>query len=185
MSPLSPRPANQAFLFLSCQMIKISPGRLFSILFFTFIALALFNSRLIEIAAFVLSFHSVLSRNRALRVLVEACCFIVSNFPWRYPVCTHHRMKITTTSLCLSAAFKEICPGGLGYHVTNPYVYKPKPPPPPPVRPEVYERGDGQRPVITHPKPTVAISPLPVPTVQQPVEAFGFTERHLPVRGEP
>ncbi|XP_053538479.1 latent-transforming growth factor beta-binding protein 1 isoform X2 [Ictalurus punctatus] len=82
-------------------------------------------------------------------------------------------------------AFKEICPGGLGYHVTNPYVYKPKPPPPPPVNPEVYERSDGYRPVITHPKPTVAISPLPVPTVQQPIEAFGFTERHLPVPGEP
>ncbi|XP_053535332.1 latent-transforming growth factor beta-binding protein 1 [Ictalurus punctatus] len=80
-----------------------------------------------------------------------------------------------------TAAFKEICPGGLGYHVTNPYVYKPKPPPPPPVNPEVYERSDGYRPVITHPKPTVAISPLPVPTVQQPIEAFGFTERHLPV----
>ncbi|KAF4084511.1 hypothetical protein AMELA_G00129520 [Ameiurus melas] len=80
-----------------------------------------------------------------------------------------------------TAAFKEICPGGLGYHVTNPYVYKPKPPPPPPVNPDVYERGDGYRPVITHPKPTVAISPLPVPTVQQPIEAFGFTERHLPV----
>ncbi|XP_060789204.1 latent-transforming growth factor beta-binding protein 1 isoform X4 [Neoarius graeffei] len=77
-------------------------------------------------------------------------------------------------------AFKEICPGGLGYHVTNPYVYKPKPPPPP-VNPEVFERGDGHRPVITHPKPTIAISPLPVPTVQQPIEAFSFTERHLPV----
>ncbi|KAM9465783.1 latent-transforming growth factor beta-binding protein 1 isoform 2-T2 [Clarias gariepinus] len=79
-------------------------------------------------------------------------------------------------------AFKEICPGGLGYQVTNPYFYKPKPPPPPPVNPEVHERGDGHRPVITHPKPTIAILPLPVPTPQQPVEAFGFTERHLPVR---
>ncbi|KAF7704852.1 hypothetical protein HF521_021924 [Silurus meridionalis] len=77
-----------------------------------------------------------------------------------------------------TAAFKEICPGGLGYHVTNPYVYKPKPPPlPHPVNPEVYEH-----PVITQPRPTVAISPLPVPTAQQPVEAFGFTERHLPFR---
>ncbi|GAA6109014.1 latent-transforming growth factor beta-binding protein 1 isoform X1, partial [Tachysurus ichikawai] len=78
-------------------------------------------------------------------------------------------------------AFKEICPGGLGYHVTNPYIYKPKPPPAPPVNPEVYERGDTHHPMLIHPKPTTAIAPLPVPTVQKPIEAFGFTERHLPV----
>ncbi|XP_060789206.1 latent-transforming growth factor beta-binding protein 1 isoform X6 [Neoarius graeffei] len=92
--------------------------------------------------------------------------------------CPHGYKRFNSTR-CI-AAFKEICPGGLGYHVTNPYVYKPKPPPPP-VNPEVFERGDGHRPVITHPKPTIAISPLPVPTVQQPIEAFSFTERHLPV----
>ncbi|KAK2843882.1 hypothetical protein Q7C36_012097 [Tachysurus vachellii] len=80
-----------------------------------------------------------------------------------------------------TAAFKEICPGGLGYHVTNPYIYKPKPPPAPPVNPEVYERGDTHHPTLIHPKPTTAIAPLPVPTVQKPIEAFGFTERHLPV----
>ncbi|XP_060789207.1 latent-transforming growth factor beta-binding protein 1 isoform X7 [Neoarius graeffei] len=101
----------------------------------------------------------------------EDCCGTIGT-SWGFHKCQKCPRK--------QSAFKEICPGGLGYHVTNPYVYKPKPPPPP-VNPEVFERGDGHRPVITHPKPTIAISPLPVPTVQQPIEAFSFTERHLPV----
>lgn len=66
------------------------------------------------------------------------------------------------------AAFKEICPGGMGYHVTPPYIYKPKPP-------------DGQghgNPPIRHQAPVDP--PVPFPTLQQPVEALSITERQLP-----
>ncbi|XP_064173266.1 latent-transforming growth factor beta-binding protein 1 isoform X1 [Anguilla rostrata] len=64
-----------------------------------------------------------------------------------------------------TAAFKEICPGGMGYTVTG--TYRPKPVNPPDSRPR-----------ITHEAPQVP--PLPLPTVQRPVEALSVTERQLP-----
>ncbi|XP_037397986.1 latent-transforming growth factor beta-binding protein 1 isoform X2 [Pygocentrus nattereri] len=78
-----------------------------------------------------------------------------------------------------TAAFKEICPGGMGYHVTTPYVYKPKPPPANP-----WNKPDNQgqpKPTIKHQEPVPGVLPLPFPTLQQPVEAFSFTERQLPI----
>ncbi|XP_036448595.1 latent-transforming growth factor beta-binding protein 1 isoform X2 [Colossoma macropomum] len=76
-------------------------------------------------------------------------------------------------------AFKEICPGGMGYHVTTPYVYKPKPPP---ANPWNQPDSHGQpKPTIKHQEPVPGVLPLPFPTLQQPVEAFSFTERQLPV----
>lgn len=76
--------------------------------------------------------------------------------------------------LSLLAAFKDICPGGMGYHVTTPYIYKPKPP-------NGHSQTDGQgqsKPIFTHQAPVDP--PVPFPTLQQPVEAFGITERQLP-----
>uniref|UniRef100_A0AAY5EAH0 Latent transforming growth factor beta binding protein 1 n=1 Tax=Electrophorus electricus TaxID=8005 RepID=A0AAY5EAH0_ELEEL len=73
-----------------------------------------------------------------------------------------------------TAAFKEICPGGMGYHVTTPYVYKPKLPPP------LHPHRQAM-PTIRHQEPTAGAPPVLLPTLQQPVEAFSFTERHLPV----
>ncbi|XP_077095578.1 latent-transforming growth factor beta-binding protein 1 isoform X10 [Siphateles boraxobius] len=71
-------------------------------------------------------------------------------------------------------AFKDICPGGMGYHVTTPYIYKPKPP-----NGHSQTNGQGQsKPIITHQAPVDP--PVPFPTLQQPVEAFGITERQLP-----
>ncbi|XP_066527076.1 latent-transforming growth factor beta-binding protein 1 isoform X2 [Hoplias malabaricus] len=76
-----------------------------------------------------------------------------------------------------TAAFKEICPGGMGYHVTTPYVYKPKPPPSNPRhQPDIH---GPPKPTIRHQEPTLGV--LPLPTLQQPVEAFSFTERQLPM----
>uniref|UniRef100_A0A9J8C634 Latent-transforming growth factor beta-binding protein 1 n=1 Tax=Cyprinus carpio carpio TaxID=630221 RepID=A0A9J8C634_CYPCA len=70
-------------------------------------------------------------------------------------------------------AFKEICPGGMGYHVTTPYIYKPKPP-------NGHGQTDGHRwPTIRHQAPVDP--PMPFPTLQQPVEALSITERQLPV----
>uniref|UniRef100_A0A8B9JHN2 Latent-transforming growth factor beta-binding protein 4 n=1 Tax=Astyanax mexicanus TaxID=7994 RepID=A0A8B9JHN2_ASTMX len=78
-----------------------------------------------------------------------------------------------------TAAFKEICPGGMGYHVTTPYVYKPKPPP---SNPRNHPDNHGQtKPTIRHQEPVPGVLPLPFPTLQQPVEAFSFTERQLPI----
>ncbi|XP_051723212.1 latent-transforming growth factor beta-binding protein 1 isoform X4 [Ctenopharyngodon idella] len=74
-----------------------------------------------------------------------------------------------------TAAFKDICPGGMGYHVTPPYIYKPKPP-------NVHIQPDSQgqnKPIIRHQVPVDP--PVPFPTLQQPVEALGITERQLPV----
>ncbi|XP_076852063.1 LOW QUALITY PROTEIN: latent-transforming growth factor beta-binding protein 1-like, partial [Brachyhypopomus gauderio] len=76
-----------------------------------------------------------------------------------------------------TAAFKEICPGGMGYHVTTPYVYKPKPHPPHRYHPKGPAHAT---PTIRHREPTAGAPPVPLPTFQQPVEAFSFTERHLP-----
>ncbi|KAI4903935.1 hypothetical protein NFI96_031938 [Prochilodus magdalenae] len=77
-----------------------------------------------------------------------------------------------------TAAFKEICPGGMGYHVTTPYVYKPKPPP---ANPWNHPDSHGPaKPTIKHQEP-MPVLPMPFPTLQQPVEAFSFTERQLPV----
>uniref|UniRef100_A0A8C1FXQ1 Latent-transforming growth factor beta-binding protein 1 n=1 Tax=Cyprinus carpio TaxID=7962 RepID=A0A8C1FXQ1_CYPCA len=70
-------------------------------------------------------------------------------------------------------AFKEICPGGMGYHVTTPYIYKPKPP-------NGHGQTDSHRwPTIRHQAPVDP--PMPFPTLQQPVEALSITERQLPV----
>ncbi|XP_051502465.1 latent-transforming growth factor beta-binding protein 1-like isoform X2 [Myxocyprinus asiaticus] len=78
-----------------------------------------------------------------------------------------------------TAAFKEICPGGMGYHVTTPYIYKPKPP-----------AGHGQtdsqgqnNPTIRHQVPVDP--PVPLPTLLPPVEAHSFTERQAPVSTVP
>lgn len=74
----------------------------------------------------------------------------------------------------LIAAFKEICPGGMGYHVTTPYIYKPKPP-----NGHSQTDGHGQsKPTIRHQAPVDP--PMPFPTLQQPVEALSITERQLP-----
>ncbi|XP_043119087.1 latent-transforming growth factor beta-binding protein 1 isoform X6 [Puntigrus tetrazona] len=73
-----------------------------------------------------------------------------------------------------TAAFKEICPGGMGYHVTTPYIYKPKPP-----NGHIHPDGHGQsKPTIRHQAPVDP--PMPFPTLQQPVEALSITERQLP-----
>ncbi|KAJ8250596.1 hypothetical protein COCON_G00225180 [Conger conger] len=68
-----------------------------------------------------------------------------------------------TLSTCIPA-FKEICPGGMGYTVTG--TYRPKP--------VIVNR----KPKIIHQEPQVP--PLPLPTVQKPVEALSVTERQLP-----
>ncbi|TRY90772.1 hypothetical protein DNTS_028646 [Danionella cerebrum] len=73
-----------------------------------------------------------------------------------------------------TAAFKDICPGGMGYHVTPPYIYKPKPP-------NGQGKTDGHvqnNPNIRHQTPLDP--PVPLPTLQQPVEALSITERQLP-----
>uniref|UniRef100_A0A673KU59 Latent-transforming growth factor beta-binding protein 1 n=1 Tax=Sinocyclocheilus rhinocerous TaxID=307959 RepID=A0A673KU59_9TELE len=73
-----------------------------------------------------------------------------------------------------TAAFKEICPGGMGYHVTTPYIYKPKPP-----NGHSQTDGHGQsKPTIRHQAPVDP--PMPFPTLQQSVEALSITERQLP-----
>lgn len=62
----------------------------------------------------------------------------------------------------------------MGYHVTPPYIYKPKPP-------NVHSQPDSQvqnKPTIRHQVPVDP--PMPFPTLQQPVEALGITERQLP-----
>ncbi|RXN29816.1 latent-transforming growth factor beta-binding 1-like isoform X1 [Labeo rohita] len=72
------------------------------------------------------------------------------------------------------AAFKDICPGGMGYHVTTPYIYKPKPP-------NGHSQTDSHvqnKPTIRHQVPVDP--PMPFPTLQQPVEALSITERQLP-----
>ncbi|XP_073682563.1 latent-transforming growth factor beta-binding protein 1 isoform X2 [Garra rufa] len=73
-----------------------------------------------------------------------------------------------------TAAFKDICPGGMGYHVTTPYIYKPKPP-----------NGHSQTDTHVQNKPTIRHQapvdpPMPFPTLQQPVEALSITERQHP-----
>uniref|UniRef100_A0A673HF58 Latent-transforming growth factor beta-binding protein 1 n=1 Tax=Sinocyclocheilus rhinocerous TaxID=307959 RepID=A0A673HF58_9TELE len=73
-----------------------------------------------------------------------------------------------------TAVFKDICPGGMGYHVTTPYIYKPKPP-----NGHSQTDGHGQsKPTIRHQVPMDP--PVPFPTLQQPVEALSITERQLP-----
>ncbi|XP_059374838.1 latent-transforming growth factor beta-binding protein 1-like isoform X3 [Carassius carassius] len=73
-----------------------------------------------------------------------------------------------------TAAFKDICPGGMGYHVTTPYIYKPKPP-----NGHSQTDGHGQSKLtIRHQVPVDP--PMPFPTLQQPVEALSITERQLP-----
>ncbi|XP_052436295.1 latent-transforming growth factor beta-binding protein 1 isoform X14 [Carassius gibelio] len=71
-------------------------------------------------------------------------------------------------------AFKEICPGGMGYHVTTPYIYKPKPPNGH-IQTDVHRQN---KPTIRHQAPVDP--PMPFPTLQQPVEALSITERQLP-----
>ncbi|KAG7462558.1 hypothetical protein MATL_G00186090 [Megalops atlanticus] len=68
-----------------------------------------------------------------------------------------------------TAAFKEICPGGMGYTVTG--TYRPKQV----NRPQPESNG---KPKITHQEPLAP--PLPLPTPQRPVEALSVTERQLP-----
>ncbi|XP_059376221.1 latent-transforming growth factor beta-binding protein 1 isoform X8 [Carassius carassius] len=95
----------------------------------------------------------------------QICCCSVGK-AWG-PHCDHCPLPGT-------AAFKEICPGGMGYHVTTPYIYKPKPP-----------NGHSQTDVHRQSKPTIRHQvpvdpPMPFPTLQQPVEALSITERQLP-----
>ncbi len=62
----------------------------------------------------------------------------------------------------------------MGYHVTTPYIYKPKPP-----NGHSQTDGHGQsKPTIRHQAPVDP--PMPFPTLQQPVEALSITERQLP-----
>ncbi|XP_052001305.1 latent-transforming growth factor beta-binding protein 1-like isoform X3 [Xyrauchen texanus] len=73
-----------------------------------------------------------------------------------------------------TAAFKEICPGGMGYHVTTPYIYKPKLP-----AGHVQTDGQGQsNPTIKHQAPVDP--PVLLPTLLPHVEAYSFTERQVP-----
>uniref|UniRef100_A0A8C1G380 Latent-transforming growth factor beta-binding protein 1 n=1 Tax=Cyprinus carpio TaxID=7962 RepID=A0A8C1G380_CYPCA len=93
----------------------------------------------------------------------QLCCCSVGK-AWG-PHCDHCPLPGT-------AAFKEICPGGMGYHVTTPYIYKPKPP-------NGHGQTDSHRwPTIRHQAPVDP--PMPFPTLQQPVEALSITERQLP-----
>uniref|UniRef100_A0A8C1I5P8 Latent-transforming growth factor beta-binding protein 1 n=1 Tax=Cyprinus carpio TaxID=7962 RepID=A0A8C1I5P8_CYPCA len=90
----------------------------------------------------------------------QLCCCSVGK-AWG-PHCDHCPLPGT-------AAFKEICPGGMGYHVTTPYIYKPKPP-------NGHGQTDSHRwPTIRHQAPVDP--PMPFPTLQQPVEALSITER--------
>uniref|UniRef100_A0A9J8D3L9 Latent-transforming growth factor beta-binding protein 1 n=1 Tax=Cyprinus carpio carpio TaxID=630221 RepID=A0A9J8D3L9_CYPCA len=96
----------------------------------------------------------------------QLCCCSVGK-AWG-PHCDHCPLPGT-------AAFKDICPGGMGYHVTTPFIYKPKPP-----NGHSQTDGHGQsKPTIRHQVPVDP--PLPFPTLQQPVEALSITERQLPV----
>ncbi|XP_030642014.1 latent-transforming growth factor beta-binding protein 1 [Chanos chanos] len=95
----------------------------------------------------------------------QLCCCSVGK-AWG-PRCDHCPLPGT-------AAFKEICPGGMGYHVTVPNSQKPKPSNPNP--PVVH--GNGQ-PSVKHQEPVAP--PLPFPTLPQPVEALSVTERQLPL----
>uniref|UniRef100_A0A8C2HID6 Latent-transforming growth factor beta-binding protein 1 n=1 Tax=Cyprinus carpio TaxID=7962 RepID=A0A8C2HID6_CYPCA len=95
----------------------------------------------------------------------QLCCCSVGK-AWG-PHCDHCPLPGT-------AAFKDICPGGMGYHVTTPFIYKPKPP-----NGHSQTDGHGQsKPTIRHQVPVDP--PLPFPTLQQPVEALSITERQLP-----
>ncbi|XP_026141357.1 latent-transforming growth factor beta-binding protein 1-like isoform X8 [Carassius auratus] len=95
----------------------------------------------------------------------QICCCSVGK-AWG-PHCDHCPLPGT-------AAFKEICPGGMGYHVTTPYIYKPKPPNGH-IQTEVHRQN---KPTIRHQAPVDP--PMPFPTLQQPVEALSITERQLP-----
>ncbi|XP_052436294.1 latent-transforming growth factor beta-binding protein 1 isoform X13 [Carassius gibelio] len=95
----------------------------------------------------------------------QICCCSVGK-AWG-PHCDHCPLPGT-------AAFKEICPGGMGYHVTTPYIYKPKPPNGH-IQTDVHRQN---KPTIRHQAPVDP--PMPFPTLQQPVEALSITERQLP-----
>nr|XP_055027745.1 latent-transforming growth factor beta-binding protein 1 isoform X1 [Misgurnus anguillicaudatus] len=95
----------------------------------------------------------------------QLCCCSVGK-AWG-PRCEHCPLPGT-------AAFKEICPGGMGYHVTTPHIYKPK-----------FPAGHGQPDGHGHNNPTIKHQapvdpPVPFPTQPQPVEALSITERQLP-----
>ncbi|RXM30325.1 Latent-transforming growth factor beta-binding protein 1 [Acipenser ruthenus] len=69
-----------------------------------------------------------------------------------------------------TAAFKEICPGGMGYTVTGPYKK---------VIPGIKNQPDSGSKTEISPAEPVA-SPVPIPAVQEPVEALASSERHHP-----
>ncbi|XP_033859742.3 latent-transforming growth factor beta-binding protein 1-like isoform X3 [Acipenser ruthenus] len=69
-----------------------------------------------------------------------------------------------------TAAFKEICPGGMGYTVTGPYKK---------VIPGIKNQPDSGSNTEISPAEPVA-SPVPIPAVQEPVEALASSERHHP-----
>ncbi|MGH0153156.1 UNVERIFIED_CONTAM: hypothetical protein FKN15_043391 [Acipenser sinensis] len=69
-----------------------------------------------------------------------------------------------------TAAFKEICPGGMGYTVTGPYKK---------VLPGIKNQPDSGSKTEISPAEPVA-SPVPIPAVQEPVEALASSERHHP-----
>lgn len=78
-----------------------------------------------------------------------------------------------------SALFKEICPGGMGYHVTS--HIKPKPVYPQPHQPHPqphHEPKPQPRPRPPYQEPV--LPPVPLPTAHKPVEALSVTERQLP-----
>ncbi|XP_062375263.1 latent-transforming growth factor beta-binding protein 1 isoform X2 [Sardina pilchardus] len=84
-----------------------------------------------------------------------------------------------TLSGCIPL-FKEICPGGMGYHVTGqikpkpfnrPQQPQPQPQPQPYPQPQPRPRPPYQEPVLP---------PVPLPTSHKPVEALSVTERQLP-----
>ncbi|MGH0178286.1 UNVERIFIED_CONTAM: hypothetical protein FKN15_077350 [Acipenser sinensis] len=69
-----------------------------------------------------------------------------------------------------TAAFKEICPGGMGYTVTGPYKK---------VIPGIKNQPDSSSKTRISPSEPVA-PPVPIPAVQEPVEALASSERHHP-----
>ncbi|MBN3273393.1 LTBP1 protein, partial [Polyodon spathula] len=69
-----------------------------------------------------------------------------------------------------TAAFKEICPGGMGYTVTGPYKK---------VIPGIKNQPDSGSKTGISPSEPVA-PPVPIPAVQEPVEALTASERHHP-----
>ncbi|KAJ8248501.1 hypothetical protein GJAV_G00242700 [Gymnothorax javanicus] len=129
------------------------------------------------------SLRTCIPDNPTVREEKGACFrFVGSGMQCLHPVSVHLSKQLCCCSVgkawgphcerCPSpgtAAFKDICPGGMGYTVTG--TYRPKPVNRP-------DSNNNNKPVIVHQEPQVP--PLPLPTVHKPVEALSVTERQLP-----